>query len=73
MFSLFCSGLLASSADNAVNLFDAETGNWSTAFSGHRGVVNSISPTRRSPEMLASASDDKTIKVDPDSDFFVKF
>jgi len=55
--------IFSSSADKTVAVWDAETGQRIKKYTGHTGVVNSVSPTRKGVHYLVSGSDDSTVKV----------
>lgn len=55
--------LASCSADASVCLWDVKTGERLKKFTGHQAIVNSISTCKRGPDMVASASDDGTVKV----------
>ena len=62
----FCSDgsrLLSCSVDRSLALWDAEIGERIKKLKGHTSFVNSCSPCRRGPLLLASGSDDGTVRV----------
>ena len=61
--SFFCSTLVSCSSDKTVACWDYETGMRIKRLKGHSSFVNSCCPARRGPELIASGSDDGTVKV----------
>ena len=57
------SKIFSCSTDKTVGVWDVSTGVRVKKFKGHSLFVNSVSPTRRGNEILASGSDDGSIKV----------
>jgi Prp8 binding protein len=55
--------LLSASADKTIALWDAQTGERLKKFVGHLAVVNSCALTNRGIRLLASGSDDSSIKL----------
>jgi WD40 repeat protein len=55
--------IFTASADKSCGVFDVQTGERIKRFKGHTSFVNSCSPARRGPELLASGSDDGSVKV----------
>ncbi|XP_061719038.1 U5 small nuclear ribonucleoprotein 40 kDa protein [Cydia pomonella] len=62
-FSPDGSHLYSCATDNTVAVWDVPTGTRIKKLKGHANFVNSVSGARRGPELLASASDDNTIKL----------
>ncbi|KAF8942886.1 U5 small nuclear ribonucleoprotein, partial [Haplosporangium bisporale] len=54
--------IFTASADKTCGVFDVQTGERIKRFKGHTSFVNSCSPARRGPELLASGSDDGSVK-----------
>jgi Prp8 binding protein len=57
------SNVYSCSSDASLSCWDVETGERIKKFRGHKAVVNSLSVSRRGNEMVASVSDDTTLKV----------
>ncbi|KAF8923033.1 hypothetical protein BGZ58_003444, partial [Dissophora ornata] len=55
--------IFTASTDKSCGVFDVQTGERIKRFKGHTSFVNSCSPARRGPELLASGSDDGTVKI----------
>jgi Prp8 binding protein len=55
--------IFTASTDKSCGVFDVQTGERIKRFKGHTSFVNSCSPARRGPELLASGSDDGSVKV----------
>jgi len=55
--------IFTASADKTCGVYDVQTGERIKRFKGHTSIVNSCSPARRGPELLASGSDDGSVKV----------
>ncbi|KAF9349406.1 hypothetical protein BGX26_012289 [Mortierella sp. AD094] len=55
--------IFTASADKSCGVFDVQTGERIKRFKGHTSFVNSCSPARRGPELLASGSDDGSVKI----------
>jgi len=55
--------IFTASSDNTVGMFDFTTGQRLKRMKGHHGIVNSVHPARRGEPLVASASDDCTIKL----------
>ncbi|KAK2948272.1 putative Pre-mRNA-splicing factor cwf17 [Blattamonas nauphoetae] len=55
--------LITASADKSVAILDTSTGEWEQSFFGHKAQVNSVFPLLRTPNQIASASDDGTAKI----------
>ncbi|KAG0344283.1 hypothetical protein BG004_004596 [Podila humilis] len=55
--------IFTASADKTCGVYDVETGERIKRFKGHTSFVNSCSPARRGPELLASGSDDGSVKI----------
>merc|ERR1719322_180443 len=55
--------IYTASTDKTVGLFDIETGEKIKRMKGHNGIVNACSVSRRGNELVASASDDCTVKI----------
>jgi len=62
-FSYLCSMIFTASTDKTCGVFDVQTGERIKRFKGHTTFVNSCSPARKGPELLASGSDDGSVKV----------
>ncbi|CAI5439601.1 unnamed protein product [Caenorhabditis angaria] len=62
-FNADSSHLATASTDKTVRIWDMETGKCLRNFKSHADFVNSVDFTRRGPEMIASASDDGTVKI----------
>lgn len=56
-------GIYSSSSDSTVGLWDTSSGQRLRKFSGHDAVVNDICVSKRGTELLASASDDGSLRV----------
>ncbi|RHY26294.1 hypothetical protein DYB32_007828, partial [Aphanomyces invadans] len=65
------SSVVSASADKTVGLWDAEAGKRVKNYRGHSAIVNSVCPVPKGPQMLASGSDDSTIKVYPTNVFLL--
>lgn len=63
MFVIYFSMIFTASADKTCGVYDVQTGERIKRFKGHTSFVNSCSPARRGPELLASGSDDGSVKV----------
>jgi Prp8 binding protein len=57
------SNVYSCSSDSSLSCWDVETGERIKRFRGHKAVVNSLSVSRRGNEMVASVSDDATLKI----------
>jgi len=57
------STMFTASTDKTVGMFDMETGERVKRMKGHNGIVNACSVSRRGHQLVASASDDCTVKV----------
>ena len=57
------SQILTASADKTIGMFDISTERKTKKFTGHEAIVNSIDVSRRGLEMIASVSDDASIKL----------
>ncbi|KAF9281971.1 hypothetical protein BGZ68_006296 [Mortierella alpina] len=55
--------IFTASTDKSCGVFDVQTGERIKRFKGHTSFVNSCSPARRGPELLASGSDDGSVKI----------
>ncbi|KAF9312761.1 hypothetical protein BG003_005949 [Podila horticola] len=55
--------IFTASADKTCGVYDVQTGERIKRFKGHTSFVNSCSPARRGPELLASGSDDGSVKI----------
>lgn len=55
--------MFTASTDKTVGMFDASTGERVKRMKGHSGIVNSCCPSRRGDQLVASASDDCTVKI----------
>lgn len=55
--------VFSASADKTLGVWDAESGQRLKKLSGHEGFVNGCCPSRSAPHLLASASDDGTVKL----------
>lgn len=55
--------IFTSSSDNTVGMFNFATGQRMKRMKGHHGIVNACHPARRGEPLIASASDDCTIKL----------
>lgn len=55
--------VFSASADKTLGVWDAESGRRLKKLTGHDGFVNGCCPTHASPHLLASASDDGTVKL----------
>lgn len=55
--------IITASADKTVGMFDITTEKKTKKFVGHEAVVNSIDVSKRGLEIIASVSDDNTIKL----------
>ena len=55
--------VVSCSADKTVRGWDAATGTQIKKYKEHEGVVNSVCPLRRGPQLLVSASDDCTARL----------
>ncbi|KAI9021902.1 WD40-repeat-containing domain protein [Hyaloraphidium curvatum] len=55
--------IFSASTDHTVAHWDARTGERIRRFRSHTGIVNTISTTRRGPELLASGSDDRSVAI----------
>ncbi|KAF9582614.1 hypothetical protein BGW38_010968 [Lunasporangiospora selenospora] len=55
--------IFTASTDKTCGVFDVETGERIKKFKGHSTFVNSCSLVRRGPELLASGSDDGSVKI----------
>jgi WD40 repeat protein len=62
-YCVCCSMIFTASADKTCGVFDVQTGERIKRFKGHTTFVNSCSPARKGPELLASGSDDGSVKV----------
>lgn len=62
-WSLDASALYSCSADKSVAVWDVEYGRRVKKFVGHTGCVNACSPLRRGPMLVASGSDDGSVRV----------
>ena len=51
------------SADKTLGIFDIETEKKVKKFAGHEGIVNSIDKTKRGLEVIASVSDDNSLRI----------
>ena len=58
-----CRSLYSCSADKTCIVWDIKANAVQRRFREHNGIVNSCHPARRGPEILATASDDTTVKV----------
>jgi Prp8 binding protein len=57
------SHLYSCSSDSLISYWDLVTGERIKKYRGHKSIVNSISVSKRGNEMVASVSDDGTLKV----------
>jgi len=57
------SAIFTASVDKTVGMFDTETGERVKRMKGHKGIVNACSVSRRGDQLVASASDDCTVKI----------
>lgn len=55
--------LYSCSTDMTVGVFDLETGGMIKKCKGHKAIVNSISVSKRGPELISSVGDDGAIKI----------
>ena len=55
--------IFTASTDKTVGMFDASTGERIKRMKGHSGIINSCCSSRRGDQLVASASDDCTVKV----------
>jgi WD40 repeat protein len=55
--------VLSCSADKTVRCFDAQTGTQIKKLSEHKGVVNSVRPSLRGPQLFVSGADDSTVRL----------
>ncbi|KAJ3041905.1 U5 small nuclear ribonucleoprotein [Rhizophlyctis rosea] len=55
--------IFSASTDKTGGVFDAETGERVKKLKGHNGYVNSCATPRRGAELIATASDDNTVKI----------
>ncbi|ORZ11749.1 hypothetical protein BCR41DRAFT_356878 [Lobosporangium transversale] len=55
--------IFTAGTDKSCGVFDVQTGERIKRFKGHSTFVNSCSPARRGPELLASGSDDGSVKI----------
>ncbi|KAF9431622.1 hypothetical protein BGZ76_011920 [Entomortierella beljakovae] len=55
--------IFTASADKTCGVYDVQTGERIKRFKGHTSFVNSCSPAKRGPELLASGSDDGSVKI----------
>jgi Prp8 binding protein len=55
--------IFTAASDQTVGMFDYITGTRIKRMKGHGGIVNSVHPARRGEPLVASASDDNTIKI----------
>lgn len=55
--------IFSASTDKTVSVWDAETGDRIKKFKGHGSFVNAVTSARMGPEVLASVSDDSTLRV----------
>ncbi|UYV76221.1 SNRNP40 [Cordylochernes scorpioides] len=62
-FSTDGSVMFSASTDKTVGLWDTETGMRLKRLKGHSSYINCCHPTRRGPTLVASGSDDCTIKL----------
>lgn len=57
------SNIFTASTDKTVGMFDMETGERVKRMKGHNGIVNACAVSRRGDQLVASASDDCTVKI----------
>ncbi|XP_018668441.2 U5 small nuclear ribonucleoprotein 40 kDa protein-like [Ciona intestinalis] len=57
------SNIITASTDKTVGLFDSETGERIKRMKGHNGIVNTCATARRGDPLVASGSDDCTVKI----------
>jgi len=57
------SSIFTASTDKTVGMFDSETGERVKRMKGHNAIVNSCASTKRGNQLVASASDDCTVKI----------
>lgn len=57
------SNIFTASTDKTIGMFDMERGERIKRMKGHNGIVNACSVSRRGDQLVASASDDCTVKI----------
>ncbi|GAB6030114.1 U5 small nuclear ribonucleoprotein [Chamberlinius hualienensis] len=55
--------IVTASVDKTIGIWDSETGQRIRKLKGHTTFVNSCHPARRGPQMIASGSDDGSVKL----------
>jgi Prp8 binding protein len=55
--------LYSCSSDTSVSYWDLEHGERVKRYRGHKGIVNSVSISKRGPEMICTGSDDGFLKI----------
>lgn len=62
-WTLYGDHIVSCSADQTLSVIDVESNQLITRFSGHKSIVNSVSASRTNNAIVASASNDKSLRI----------